>query len=483
MQVRKFEAGSIQEALKLVKMEMGPDAIILSAKDNSSGFGLLSQDSVEVTAAAPERGLEKKRFLESRLGESDQIRFKQAPARVQKQLIERTVSKYLAESQNTGLRSRPRYATIMDEVVEEPQESPELSPASKAAPQNAQSRIRNAVQAAWQAGKEVVPAKQAPKVAATGAVFAEPGKDTEIASLKQEISRLREMLADISQGAKMASTSHPLAAYGLPYEMVPVHDKFKNVGLDQDIIIEVLKMAYGALGPERGRKSSLVEAFAAQWFLENTKVSKDPFAGRVHLFAGPSGSGKTSTLVKFASHLVLKEKKTVAVLSADTSKVGAADQLRIFCKILNVPFAILRNKSDWPYLLEQLRPFDHILVDGEGATLKQLEEIDAARTLLPPEGVDFSTHLTLPATLRDKEGYEFARRFKILKVKDLIITHLDQSTQHGLIFNLQKVTQLPLNSFGLGPQIPEDFEVATKERVLDLLYKLSQRRAGRTANE
>ena len=212
-------------------------------------------------------------------------------------------------------------------------------------------------------------------------------------------------------------------------------------------------------------------------------MSREPFAGKVHVFAGPSGSGKTSTLVKFASQLVLREKKSVAVLSGDLHKVGAADQLKIFCKILNVPFAILRSKEDWPYLLEQLQSVDHILVDAPGSSLRQLEEIDEGRALLPPEGTSFSTHLVLPATLRDKDGYELAQRYKILKVKDLIITHVDQSSQHGLIFNLQRKTQLPLNSFGLGPKIPEDFEVATKERVLDLLYKLSQLKAGRAAND
>ena len=153
MQVRKFEAGSMQEALKLVKVELGPDAIILSAKDNSSGYGLLHQSSVEITAAIPERHLQKKKFFESRLREADKIRFKEAPAKLQKKLIENSVSKYVAaEGRSSTTSERPRYAMIADE---EP--GGELSAASAApekpapaVPQSAQTRIRSAVRAAGQ---------------------------------------------------------------------------------------------------------------------------------------------------------------------------------------------------------------------------------------------------------------------------------------------------------------------------------------------
>lgn len=481
MQVRKFEAGSMQEALKLVKAELGPEAIILSARDNSSGYGLLHQASVEITAAIPERSLHKKKYFESRLKEADQIRFREAPARLQKNLIERSVNRYVEQAEKAQIKSRPRYATIQDDdSTVADVAAPNTAPVS----QSAHERIRTAVQAAWTAGKDIVP-EPTPKKDAAPQVFKDSSAaGGEIASLKQEISRLRTMLSELAKAKETTvATSHPLAMYGLPYEMVPAQEKLRSTGLDPDIVIEILKEAKSKLGVEKCLKRPLVEAFAAQWILDNTKITSEPFAGRVHLFVGPSGSGKTSTLVKFASYLVLREKKSVAVLTGDVQKVGAAEQLKIFCKILNVPFAVLRNRQDWSYLLDQLKGVDHILVDTAGTSLRQMEDIDQSRSQLPPEGEVFSTHLVLPATMRDRDGYDLAQRFKILKVKDLIISHIDQSSQHGIIFNLQRKTGLPLNSFGLGPQIPEDFEIATKERVLDLMYKLSQLKTGRQVHE
>jgi signal recognition particle GTPase len=73
------------------------------------------------------------------------------------------------------------------------------------------------------------------------------------------------------------------------------------------------------------------------------------------------GGGKTSQLVKTAAQLVIREKKKVAIVTTDTSKVGAVDQLKIYCQILNVPFAIIRDRSEWQWLESQLGSIDHVL--------------------------------------------------------------------------------------------------------------------------
>ena len=87
MQVKKYEARSMQDALVMIKKELGPEAIILSAKNLSKGFGLLNQGSVEVTAAVSETVLAKKKLLESKLRDQDKERLAQIPARAQKEMM------------------------------------------------------------------------------------------------------------------------------------------------------------------------------------------------------------------------------------------------------------------------------------------------------------------------------------------------------------------------------------------------------------
>ena len=89
MQVKKFEARTMKEALEMVKTQLGPDAIILSARDNNKSYGLVGEGSVEITAAVSEETLQKKKFAESKLREQDLQKFKQIPARQQKELIQK----------------------------------------------------------------------------------------------------------------------------------------------------------------------------------------------------------------------------------------------------------------------------------------------------------------------------------------------------------------------------------------------------------
>jgi flagellar biosynthesis protein FlhF len=184
------------------------------------------------------------------------------------------------------------------------------------------------------------------------------------------------------------------------------------------------------------------------------------------------GGGKTSQLVKTAAQLVIRDKKRIAVVSTDTTKVGAVDQLKIYCQILNVPFAVVRDKADWQWLEPQLQNVDHILVDSPGLALTAVDEIQRLRSLMPASDAA-SVHLCLSSAMKEQDALEAVRRFRIVQPTDLVFTALDMSVQHGVIATVQLRSGLPLHSFGIGPRVPEDFEVATKERVLDLLFKLS----------
>ena len=101
MQVRKFEARNMKEAIELVKTNLGPEAIIVKARDNSKRFGLVGENSVEVTAAISESTLKKKKLAESKLDEKSMKRFAQSPARQQKQFIDKVFSKTI-EKQTPG---------------------------------------------------------------------------------------------------------------------------------------------------------------------------------------------------------------------------------------------------------------------------------------------------------------------------------------------------------------------------------------------
>ncbi len=481
MQVKKFEAKTMQEALRLVKQELGPEAIILAARDNRKAFGLLSQPSVEVTAAISDTVLRKKKFVESRLDDKSRNRFSQTSARAQRELIEKVVDRYANQQTAEEQRriTQMPYIAISDE-----------DEAAAAKPEPALERIRDAAKAASQAGMESLwetpkpvraPAQAAPirntnpaGTAGASAPVSVGARAPEVEELKNEIRRLQEVIQSFRQMPQSFVTPHPGAQFGVPYEMNFMFEKLHGVGIEPDLIVEILQSARTSLSLEQVKKRPLVDAYVARWILDHVKVVENPYQGRVHLFVGPSGSGKTSALVKMASHLVVAKRKRLAIVTTDSFKVGAADQLKIFCKILNVPFVVLRDQTQWKEVFTALSGVDHILVDFPGLALRELKEIDTIRSLIPRGSENPACHLVLPVTAKDRDCYEFGQRFKIAQYQDVIFTHLDQSIQHGVILNFQRKYPVPLHSFGVGPNIPEDFEIATKERVLDLLFKLTK---------
>jgi flagellar biosynthesis protein FlhF len=487
MQVKKFEARTMKEALEMVKTQLGPDAIILSARDNHKSFGLVGEGSVEITAAVSEETLHKKKFVESRLRPEDKNKLLRSPAKVQRQIIDKMVTKYVEEKEAAAPKqiTRTRYIEIDDDV--------------EGSPSIAAERIRSAAERAWnsmqgQIGwlEEAVSAPTSPrgakKQAAPAPATAAPAQVTqvrqipttpvaesrEIQALKNEIADLKQVLTQFQRVPQTFVSQHPGAEHGLSYDVSGTFEKLITAGVASEIAAEILLEAQEKMVPAKLKNKALVDGWTAKYILDHTVIANDKLASRVQLFIGPAGSGKTSSLIKLASHYVVRERKKVALVTADTFKVGAADQMRIYAQILNVPFAIVRQRSDWEKIMAQLSGYDHVLIDFPGLSMKTMEEISAVRNLIPPEKFQPQAHLVLSCLAKDADLTEMGKRYRAAEFKDVIFTALDESNQQGTVYNFMKRFQIPLHSFGVGTRVPEDYEMATKERVLDLIFKITQ---------
>lgn len=464
MQVKKFEARTMKEALEMVKTQLGPDAIILSARDNNKSFGLVGEGSVEITAAVSEETLQKKKFAESRLREQDREKFLRSPARQQKELIHKMVEKHVQKTQAPAPITQRRYIDIEDEA--------EISRQKQVADE----RVRSAAQRALNAFQEQEEtfARSAPKKVAPVVKAGPPTESPEVVALKNEIANLKQVISQFQQMPQSFVGTHPGADYGISYDLSFVFEKLTSAGMAPEIAAEILTTAQETLPALKLKNRSLVEAWVARYVLDSTKVSNNPTQGKIHCFVGPAGSGKTSALIKMASQMVVREGKKIALFTTDTFKVGAADQMKIYAQILNVPFSVIRSQNDWTNLMRYLANVDCVLVDYTGLSLKSNEEIQMLKSLLPPAALNPNIHLVLSTNAKDGDATELGRRYSVLGYKDVVFSSLDESTQHGTIYNFMKRFDVPLHSFGIGPRVPEDFEFATKERLLDLIFKITK---------
>ncbi len=456
MQVRKYEATTIKEAVDMVKKDLGPDAIILSTKETQKHMGANSPRKVLITAAVAEDTLNRKRTVEKNLSQKDLTRLSQKSARVQRQFINQaysTLNDKITEKRRV-LEER-NYASIPEEDFEE-ERFEVIKP-----------KMRNTI------------LQSKPKQVQTTAVTAPAPKFDvgKIDELKNEIKRLQGMLQNIGSQPKAAASNpqamYPGARHGISQDTSAMFERLVGEGIDEKLVVELMKNAHLQL-KENVKKKGLLEAWVAKWMYSTVDIVKEKLSSRYHVFVGPRGVGKTSTLVKMASHLVLKEKKRIGIISADNNKVGAVEQLRIYAQILNVPFAIWKKGEDINQYLRYMEKVDYVLIDTEGQSLVQMNEIDDLKAHIPYDLGNIRIHLVLSAMMKDEEMFSYARRFRSVQFHDFIMTNIDQLRKHGVLVNLQKQIAAPYFAFGLGPMIPEDFEWSSRERVLDCIFKLSK---------
>lgn len=470
MVVKKFEARSMKEALDMIKSELGPEAIILAARDNSERYGLVGEGSVEITAAIQEMSLKKKQLVESRLPAALVEKVHRGSAKSHKTLIERShqqslhkneVQKQVAAPSSNHQTSKPKspvergvkYIDMMDDI--EP----------NAAPNGANDKLKIAAQKAW---KNIQQSTQQNNVNAPP--INPPSQNSSLNEIKSDLDSIKKFFTSIQSVPQNVVQGHPGMEYGLRYELSDYFDKLISSGVSEMLTVEILKHVQDILPDSKQVKSSaLITGMLVQALAKKIQISNFVSTQKIEVFIGAGGHGKTSTLVKRAAQLVLRDQKRIAILSTDTQKLGANEQLKIYSQILNIPFMSITNAKDWEMLEDELNNFDSVLVDSPGVRFRVTDEIQNLKKILPPSYLGTTTHLVISATAKDQDAIEIGKRFSTVGFDDLIFTALDESTQHGVILNFQAFAGKPIHSFGIGPQIPEDYELATKERVIDLL--------------
>jgi len=477
MQVKKFEARTMKEALEMVKRQLGPEAIILSAKDNRNRFGLVGDMSVEITAAVSEETLRKKQFTESRMNAQDREKFGSITAKSQKQVMNNFVNHYKT-SQEPETRSNTRSSVRYIDIDEKPDlRKPEYRTDSKPAPVDknedniARSRIRNAAQRAWGAFTEVT--KELPEPTEIVRPNSPQATNAEVMGLKSEIQELKTLISQFQKVPDIIGGTFPGADFGVQYHCSSLFQRLSRAGVHQEVAGEILRLLQGQLPLERQRDPSVMEGLVVRYLLQSIKTSGLTEDRKVQLFVGPQGSGKTSALIKLASQYLIRDKKKVALVTTDTQRIGSAEQLRIYAQILNVPFAIVRSPKEWPQLLQALSGYDAILCDYAGSSLSSEREINELAAKLPPETMKAQVHLVLRLNMRSEEMQEIWRRYSQFQPMDFIFNGLDEALAHGQMLSLLYSTQLPARSLGTGPRVPEDYENASVERIVDLVFHLS----------
>jgi len=175
-------------------------------------------------------------------------------------------------------------------------------------------------------------------------------------------------------------------------------------------------------------------------------------------FIGPTGVGKTTTIAKLASKFCVDEKKKVALLTADTYRIAAAEQLRTYANILEIPFRIIYSPDEIAKAVEEFRSYDYILVDTAGHSHQNEEQKNAIKEFVSGSGeeVDKEIYLVVSATTKYRDLVRIADSYKEIAEYKLIFTKLDETTALGNLFNLKMYTGASMSYVTYGQNVPDD---------------------------
>ena len=184
---------------------------------------------------------------------------------------------------------------------------------------------------------------------------------------------------------------------------------------------------------------------------------------------GPTGAGKTTTIAKIAADLVYRQQKKVALISLDTFRVGGIEQLGIYGDIMKIPVEAAQSQIELEESVRRHSNKDVILVDTMGRSHKDRTYSVQLSEVFEKIG-EIETHLVLSMGSNEKQFLESYKQFSSFGINRVLFTKLDEGVNFGAMFNFSLRSRLPLSYFTTGQRVPEDIEVAEREKVIRLIF-------------
>lgn len=307
----------------------------------------------------------------------------------------------------------------------------------------------------------------APMPVPAPAPAAAPLPRTQAAAAAEEPGQLAGELADMKamMGQIMERIQLPTSAARMEPEVRELLAALLRGGVEETTALGLISRVRSRL-TRTGTPLSNCQAVAREIMLKQMdQLHTVEGCGRVVALVGPTGVGKTTTLAKLAAHLTLQQKKRVALITADTYRVAAVDQLRTYSEILGTPLEVVYEASDIESALMRHWDRDVILVDTAGRSPRNEAHMNELREYLEAlQPADTFLVMSLTSSYRDAQTIVDA--YLPLRFDSFLFTKRDETDAPGLIYDMVTKYRRPLSYLTTGQAVPDDLEVASPETII-----------------
>lgn len=497
MKLKTFRANSMADALAEVRRDLGPDAVILHTRSFKSGalLGLGGRPMVEITAsdaetrdsgngspARPGARTTNAGTYNATPGASRPVAKVEAKPEPPQVVVPTGVQLPSNHRPQVEVRPAPTPnatpAPIQTPKLETPTEhAPSLTPAPRAVepkhpvqPQAPKPAPRPA---------RAMPASPPPAQKAT--------QDNE--ALASEVAELKKMMGQVLQSARQTAVAvgqsganvTPGATTGPLFD---IYARLIDQDVDADLAEDIAALVRDQLNADELADAQVVRETVLRHLADMIPIklerpaslaqrrAADPnsssLAPRRIALIGPTGVGKTTTVAKLAATYKLRYGVSVGLVTIDTYRIAAVEQLRTYASIIGLPIQVVNTPAEMRQAIEELRECDTIFIDTAGRSQNdagRLGELNAFIEAAQPD----ETHLVLSSTASVNTLTRIAERFMPLGPDRCMLTKLDEGVTFGVIVGLCRRVGLPLSFVTTGQEVPDHIEPARPDRLARLV--------------
>ena len=459
----------MKEAMQQVKEELGRDAVILHTKKYREGgfLGYHSKEVVEVTAAIEDSD-EKK---ENKRTRRSTAAVKDAPQRKTGSRLDvvsqaapvippaKAVSQYKTSGTEVGVR-----------MVEAPIPAPHFQPVTAAALSGTEGGIKPAFGISPVAEAAVKPASRQeskdeestmPMNQVMKNTAASSPEDTEkIQKLEDELAQMKTLLAQVMSKDQ-------------PQDEVSLQEALRRQEVNDDLLKDMAgKTAAGdtLLDVLDERAKDVLAGYLGSVMQFSEGITLNKHGVRIVALIGATGVGKTTTLAKIAARFVLEKNIKAALITADTYRISAVEQLKTYSDIIGLPLEIVYSPDELKVAIHKHRDKDLILIDTAGRNQHNDYQMKELQDFLAVDS-QIEKHLVMSSTTKNRDAADILEKFSVCEPDRVIFTKADETSSVGLILNLLANRDIALSFLTNGQSVPDDIIPATPEKLAEILLR------------
>ena len=441
MKIKRFFAADIRQAMRMVKDELGGDAVIMSNRSVDGG--------VEIVAA---RDFDEQ-VVHKNLQQVEQENVVTNQAKLKKlELQDFEVGKKAAHVLSSSRKPNAGSENSQRKKLEQYIGYAEKAQIVSVAPQNEATKIKLSEKPAWAVGEH----QQRPLTEVSKTMPQVVSSEKFMDEMRSEMRELRTLLDKKFTGDAGHIQQNQQPVWNALLERLIENGFSKNLST---------KIA-NRLGSHK--QIDLAFTKAQEMLVKIMPIADDNLLeyGGIAALVGPTGVGKTTTIAKLAAQFILKHgSRDVALITTDNYRIGAHEQLSIYGRILGVPVKVANDAEE---LYRQIHSFSDkrlILIDTVGMSQRDMRLAEQMQTLRQ-DNLPIKPYLVMSAASQYKSVMEIINAFQILQPQAAILTKLDEAVSQGMALSALIERRLPLSYVTNGQQVPEDIFTPDAEALI-----------------